>query len=81
MTKRGQNYDIYYEYITNGDGKLVNAEFNKAVLYKNYNNKENQINEIDRALRQCRARSSCCTPAMGNSLVVKVHYTLGSRKC
>lgn len=46
MTKRGQNYDIYYEYITNGDGKLVNAEFNKAVLYKNYNNKENQINEI-----------------------------------
>jgi hypothetical protein len=23
----------------------------------------------------------CCTPAMGNSLVVKVHYTLGSRKC
>ena len=22
-----------------------------------------------------------CTPAMGNSLVVKVHYTLGSRKC
>lgn len=46
MTKRGQNYDVYYEYITNGDGKLVNAEFNKAVLYKNYNNKENQINEI-----------------------------------
>ena len=46
MTKRGQNYDVYYKYITNGDGKLVNAEFNKAVLYKNYNNKENQINEI-----------------------------------
>ena len=46
MTKRGQNYDVYYEYITNGDGKLVNAEFNKAVLYKNYNNKENHINEI-----------------------------------
>lgn len=46
MTKRGQNYDVYNEYITNGDGKLVNAEFNKAVLYKNYNNKENQINEI-----------------------------------
>ena len=23
----------------------------------------------------------CSTPAMGNSLVVKVHYTLGSRKC
>lgn len=23
----------------------------------------------------------CCTPAMGNSLVVKAHYTLGSRKC
>lgn len=46
MTKRGQNYNVYYEYITNGDGKLVNEEFNKAVLYKNYNNKENQINEI-----------------------------------
>ena len=26
MTKRGQNYDVYYKYITNGDGKLVNAE-------------------------------------------------------
>ena len=44
MTKRDK-IDAYYEYITNGDGKLVNAEFNKAVLYKNYNNKENQINE------------------------------------
>ncbi len=46
MTKKGKNYNVYYEYITNGDGKLVNEEFNKAVLYKNYNNKENQINEI-----------------------------------
>ena len=23
----------------------------------------------------------CGTPGMGNSLVMKVHYTLGSRKC
>ena len=39
------------------------------------------------AREMCRGKGGAaevpllCTPAMGNSLVVKVHYTLGSRKC
>ena len=46
QTKRGLSYDDVYDYVTHGNGKKVNAEFSKAVLYKNCNDKENQLNEI-----------------------------------
>ena len=46
QTKRGLNYNDVYNYVTTGNGNKINAEFSKAVLYKNCNDKENQLNEI-----------------------------------
>lgn len=45
-TKRGLSYSTVYDYITKGNGKKVNDVFNQMVLYKDCNNKENQINQI-----------------------------------
>ena len=41
----------------------------------------NPLSSITHPRRLKSFRGFLCTPAMGNSLVVKVHYTLGSRKC
>ena len=46
QTKRGLNYNDVYNYVTTGNGNKINTEFSKAVLYKNCNDKENQLNEI-----------------------------------
>ena len=45
-TKRGQSYSDVFNYVTNGEASQVNPEFNKAVLYKNCNDRENQLNQI-----------------------------------
>lgn len=52
-TKRGLSYATVYDYLKNGEGNKVNSLFNQAVLYKNCNDKENQINQILWALNIC----------------------------
>ena len=52
-TKRGQSYTTVNDYLTNGKGNKVDSKFNQAVLYKNCNDKENQINQILWALSTC----------------------------
>lgn len=49
-TKRGTSYSDVYEYLTNGNGKNFNQIFNKFVLYKDINDKENLKNQIFYAL-------------------------------
>lgn len=45
-TKRGNDYTEVVNYISKGNGKKVNSLFNKMVLFKDCNNKENQLNQI-----------------------------------
>jgi len=45
-TRRGQSYTSVNDYLINGNGNKVDSRFNQAVLYKNCNDKENQINQI-----------------------------------
>jgi cobaltochelatase CobN len=52
-TKRGSNYTTVYDYLTNGKGNKVDSRFNQAILYKNCNDKENQMNQILWALSIC----------------------------
>ena len=52
-TKRGQSYTSVNDYLVNGNGKKVDSRFNQAVLYKDCNDKENQINQILWALSTC----------------------------
>ena len=40
------NKVIVNDYLINGNGNKVDSRFNQAVLYKNCNDKENQINQI-----------------------------------
>ena len=52
-TKRGQSYSTVNDYLSYGNGNKVDSRFNQAVLYKNCNDKENQINQILWALNTC----------------------------
>ena len=52
-TLRGLNYDNVYQYITKGEGKNFNSNFNKAVLYKDLNDKDNLLNQILWAINLC----------------------------
>lgn len=45
-TKRGSLFSDNCEFMTNGNGKRFNSTFNKLVLYKNMNNKDNLKNQI-----------------------------------
>lgn len=45
-TLRGLKYSDVYNYITTGEGKNFNSYFNKAVLYKDLNDKDNLMNQI-----------------------------------
>ncbi len=46
QTKRGTSYEDINNYIANGDGAGFNPFFNKLVLYKAINNKDNMKNQI-----------------------------------
>ncbi len=46
ITKRGNSYDLIYDFLTNGDGVRFNPIFNKLVLYKDVHNKDNLKNQI-----------------------------------
>ena len=52
-TKRGSNYTAVYDYLTKGKGNKVDSRYNQAILYKNCNDKENQMNQILWALSIC----------------------------
>ncbi|MFM5882497.1 cobaltochelatase subunit CobN [Methanobrevibacter gottschalkii] len=45
-TKRGNSYSIINNYLTNGNGKNFDPIFNKLVLYKDLNDKNNLKNQI-----------------------------------
>ena len=45
-TDKSQNYDDIYEYLTNGNGKNVDNGYNKAILYKICNDKDNLLNQM-----------------------------------
>jgi cobaltochelatase CobN len=66
-TKRGQSYTSVYDYITNGNGNKVDSRFNQAVLYKNCNDKENQINQILWALNTCGFNCQYVAPSFHES--------------
>ena len=52
-TKRGQPYTTVNEYVSNGNGNSVDRRYSQAVLYKDCNDKENQISQILWALNTC----------------------------
>ena len=66
-TKRGQSYSSVYDYLINGNGNNVNSLFNQAVLYKNCNDKENQINQILWALNICGINTQYNAPLFHES--------------
>ena len=66
-TKRGQSYLSVNDYLSNGNGNNVNSLFNQAVLYKNCNDKENQINQILWALNMCGINTQYNAPVFHES--------------
>lgn len=66
-TKRGQSFSNINDYLTNGNGNKVNSLYNQAVLYKNANDKENQINQILWALNACGFNCQYLAPVFHES--------------
>ncbi len=66
-TKRGQPYTSVYSYVTSGKGNIVDSGFNQAVLYKDCNDKENQINQILWALNTCGFNCQYVAPVFHES--------------
>ena len=67
-TLRGLNYNNVYEYITNGEGQKFNTEFNKAVLYKDLNDKDNLLNQILWALNILQGNTKYTEPTNTGTL-------------
>ena len=66
-TKRGQSYTSVNDYLTNGNGNKVDSKYNQAVLYKDCNDKENQINQILWALNTCGFNCQYANPVFHQS--------------
>ena len=66
-TKRGQSYESVNDYLTNGNGNKVDSKYNQAVLYKDCNDKENQINQILWALNTCGFNCQYSVPVFHQS--------------
>lgn len=66
-TKRGSVFSTVNTYLTTGEGNKVDPNFNKAILYKNCNNKENQLNEILFALNITGYKTKYKDPSFSDS--------------
>ena len=66
-TKRGQPYTTVNDYVSNGNGNSVDRRYSQAVLYKDCNDKENQINQILWALNTCGYNCQYANPVFHKS--------------
>ena len=66
-TKRGQPYTTVNDYLSNGNGNSVDRKYGQAVLYKNCNDKENQISQILWALSTCGYNCQYVNPVFHES--------------